>query len=64
MYVAVSVDRQKCTGCKLCIFACPDPNVITFEKDDKKVAVDENRCKGCGLCVGVCPKDALSIEGL
>lgn len=61
MYVAAKVDEAKCTGCKLCIFTCPDPNVIAFRKNDKKVAVDENRCKGCGLCVEICQKKALEL---
>lgn len=61
MYVKVRVDEAKCTGCKLCIFACPDPNVLTY-LENKKVAADENRCKGCGLCVSNCPKEALEIS--
>lgn len=61
MYVTAKVDEPKCIGCKLCIFACPDPNVFTFIRDKKKVAVNPARCKGCGLCVSVCPKDALAI---
>ncbi|MFZ5641698.1 MAG: 4Fe-4S binding protein [Bacillota bacterium] len=64
MYVAAKVTEEKCSGCKLCIFTCPDPNVIKFVKADKKVEVDENRCKGCGLCVTVCPKGALAVSSL
>jgi Pyruvate/2-oxoacid:ferredoxin oxidoreductase delta subunit len=61
MYVKVRVDEKKCIGCKLCIFACPDPNVLTYT-ENKKVSADENRCKGCGLCVSSCPKGALIIS--
>ncbi|MHB8170720.1 MAG: 4Fe-4S binding protein, partial [Thermincolia bacterium] len=25
MYVTARVDEEKCTGCRLCIFAYPDP---------------------------------------
>lgn len=60
MYVSVTVDKSKCTGCKLCVFTCPDPNVI-YVTADKKVAVNDSRCKGCGLCVSVCPEEALEI---
>ncbi len=62
MYYAVKVDEPKCNGCKLCIFGCPDPNVLVFLEPTKKVAVVEARCKGCGLCVWACPKDALSVR--
>lgn len=61
MYVKVRVDDEKCIGCKLCIFACPDPNVLWYT-DNKKISVNEGRCKGCGLCVANCPKNALSID--
>lgn len=60
MYVKVKVDELKCSGCKICILSCPDPNVLKYT-DNKKVSVDESRCKGCGLCVANCPKDALRI---
>lgn len=62
MYVAARVDVEKCSGCKLCIFTCPDPNVITVNNEVKKVTISEARCKGCGLCVTVCPKKALAVS--
>lgn len=61
MYVSAKVNLEKCIGCKLCIIACPEPNVFAFVKADKKVEVNESRCKGCGLCVTVCPKEAITI---
>ncbi|HSW10687.1 MAG TPA: 4Fe-4S binding protein [Bacillota bacterium] len=64
MYAAAKVELSRCTGCKLCILACPDPNVICFLADDKKVKIDVTRCKGCGLCVAACPKAALVLEAL
>lgn len=65
MYVTAIVDKEKCIGCKLCIFTCPDPNVIKLiGKNGKtaKVSIDEARCKGCGLCVEICPKEAMVIN--
>lgn len=64
MYAAAKVTEEKCSGCKLCIYTCPDPNVIKLVKANKKVEVDENRCKGCGLCAAVCPKGALAVSSL
>ncbi|EEG78749.1 4Fe-4S binding protein [Dethiobacter alkaliphilus] len=62
MYVAARVDNDKCSGCKVCIFTCPDPNVIKLNKEAKIVAINEARCKGCGLCVVACPKKALNVS--
>ncbi len=61
MYFAGEVDGEKCKGCRLCVFTCPEPNVVSFKKDAKKVVIDAKRCKGCGLCVEICPSKAVAI---
>ncbi len=63
MYVTVRVEVEKCSGCKLCIVSCPDPNVLAFIPEAKHVVVNEHRCKGCGLCATVCPEEALTVSG-
>lgn len=61
MYAAAIIELNKCTGCRLCILYCPDPNVLMLNMN-KKVIVNANRCKGCGLCVEVCPKKAVTVR--
>lgn len=61
MYFAARVTKEKCTGCRICIMSCPEPNAISYEREARKVEVDETRCKGCGLCVAACSKDALDV---
>ncbi|MBU2563046.1 MAG: 4Fe-4S binding protein [Actinobacteria bacterium] len=61
MYFAGKVKENECKGCKLCIFSCPEPNVISFERKGKIVKIDVRCCKGCGLCVEVCPTKAIDI---
>jgi Pyruvate/2-oxoacid:ferredoxin oxidoreductase delta subunit len=59
MYFAAKVDTEKCKGCKLCIFACPEPGAIIFDEENKKVIIDAKRCKNCELCVACCPIKAI-----
>lgn len=61
MYTAAKIDLEKCTGCRLCIICCPDPNVIMLN-ENKKVVVNESRCKSCGLCAVACPKKAITVK--
>lgn len=51
------VDKEVCTGCNICIMACPYDARKLDEK--KKIAiVDDILCKGCGACVSACPSGA------
>ena len=54
----VTVDEEKCTGCKLCIsqLGCP---ALHF---DGKPQIDIGLCTGCGLCVKVCPANAMEVQ--
>ena len=52
----MSVDPQKCIGCKLCIrkVGCP---AISLENG--KASIDAGSCNGCGLCTYYCKSDAI-----
>jgi len=56
--MAAEVDREKCTGCGLCVDACP-VEAISLEND--KAKVDEEKCTECGRCVEECPNEAIRI---
>ena len=54
----VTVDRERCKGCELCIPACP-PLVLTMSSEVNNMGfrVPELHpgCTGCGACLLVCP---------
>jgi 2-oxoacid:acceptor oxidoreductase delta subunit (pyruvate/2-ketoisovalerate family) len=54
------VATEKCNGCMLCYFYCPDASVII--ENDRVVAFDLMHCKGCGICAKECPVDAIAMQ--
>ncbi len=52
---ALSVDSEKCRGCRACMkLGCP---AIRFE--NKKAIIDNQQCVGCGLCTQLCAFGAI-----
>ncbi len=52
------VDVEKCTGCKICLKACPW-DMISFDPDTRK-ATKCHLCNGKPKCVEACPAGSLS----
>lgn len=59
--VVAEVNQRWCTGCELCVEACPYGARI---KDTFKgiVVVREALCQGCGACAAVCPSGATRLR--
>ena len=52
----LSVDTEKCVGCKMCMkIGCPAISII-----DGKAKVDATQCVGCGVCEQLCKFGALT----
>jgi pyruvate ferredoxin oxidoreductase delta subunit len=50
------IDKDRCTGCKLCSIYCPDGAI-----DFGTIKVDYDYCQGCAICAQVCPPKAVEM---
>lgn len=55
------VDKDKCTGCRICTRVCP---TLSIKVEDEIAKVDAATCAGCGACVERCPFDAVRLVNL
>ncbi len=54
--------NEKCTGCMLCIRACPEGAISGSKKE--RHTIDPHKCIKCGACRSVCKFDAIEIRGI
>ena len=54
----VSVDKNICIDCGLCLLACSRG---LFQQEEKNVQVDTSMCNECGHCFAICPSQAIQI---
>ena len=57
---ALTIDQDKCIGCKRCIKEIGCPGIVI---NDGKVYIDPGLCTGCGLCAQLCPVKAIGAAG-
>ncbi len=53
------VRNSHCTGCEMCVSACPY-NAISLENG--KAVVNEVLCEGCGSCSATCLRAAIEVK--
>jgi len=62
----ITIDRERCKGCGLCIAACPKKHLRLEDKADfrgiRVACLDkEHDCTGCAFCFTVCPDVAITV---
>lgn len=56
----VTVNKDCCKGCILCVALCPK-NVLAMQRNKAYVA-DPEACTGCQLCEIYCPDFAITVS--
>ncbi len=57
--MSIAIIIEKCTGCSLCIKACPFDAIRIM---DKKAIIDLHKCTLCGACKDSCKFKAIILE--
>lgn len=55
----ISIEKEKCTGCGLCVHACHEGAIGL--QNGKAVLLRDDYCDGLGDCLPHCPTDAISF---
>jgi len=65
------LNKPKCTGCGICVEACPKEAISLgmvgaavrgVASGDAPIVIDPAKCSYCGVCTIMCPFDALLVE--
>lgn len=55
------VRESHCTGCEMCVDACPYQAIRLL---NGKAVVNEVLCEGCGTCAGTCVRAAIDVKNV
>ncbi len=60
-FVRPQLDAGKCTGCGICVDACPD---LAISIEDGIACFNRQRCQGCISCRDACPVGSISLSSV
>lgn len=63
----VTIDRERCKGCELCIVTCPTGVLAMCDQLNSRgqhfaVTASPAKCIGCVQCADICPDAAIEID--
>ncbi len=59
---SVEFDYEKCSGCSICVEACPADSILFENKKPFLKPSGANECIACGDCVAICPEGAIRVS--
>ena len=62
----ISIDKEKCKGCFLCVSFCPKGAVVPEEKLNRKGIKPAGfkkgaACLACAMCAVICPDCCITV---
>ena len=63
----ITIDKNRCKGCELCVKACPQ-GILSMSKQINIKGYfhaqmhDPSRCIGCRICAITCPDTAIEVH--
>lgn len=66
----ITIDRETCKGCYLCISVCPQGNIVSSKELNRKgyypaefcESKEEGKsCVACAMCATICPDIAIEV---
>ena len=57
----VAIDEAKCTGCRLCVKACPAHALEMDGPKNVRMIGEFAACVACSDCVAICHTDAIAL---
>ena len=63
----ITIDREKCKGCLLCVSFCPNGSIVEDKELNKHglrpVKLKElAECSGCAMCAVICPDCCIEVH--